>query len=400
MRKTVHVVVLVALSILVGSLGTATPALAQSVATVRAPDAAWSAAIDSFRLRVRADVAADSVGGVTAAVVVGDRMVWAEGFGWADRDRRIPAGVETIYRIGSISKSFTAVAMMRLVDAGVLSLDAPVSSALPQISGFAQPRPGAGAVTFRHLASHTAGIVREPALEDAAAGPIEGWEQKVLASIPATRFDTVAGARYAYSNIGFGVLGLAVSRAANTEFRALVTREIFQPLGMTHSSFIVPREDLRHLAVGYANRRDGTIDADGPAREHAGRGYKVPNGGIYSTVGDLARFVAGMTGAAGDALLPLEHRLEMMRVQTPGSDSSGYGLGFQITSVEGGRRYVGHGGSVAGYTAYLVFEPESRVGVIILRNYSSGRTNLARASAQLLASLIAEGTNRKISGRW
>ena len=180
MRRTVNIAMLVALPIAFGLAGSAMPALAQSVATLRTADARWSAAIDSFRLRVRADVAADSVGGITAAVVVGDRMVWAEGFGWADRDRRIPAGVETIYRIGSISKSFTAVAMMRLVDAGVLSLDAPVAPALPQISGFAQPRPGAGAITFRHLASHTAGIVREPALEDAAAGPIEGWEQKVL----------------------------------------------------------------------------------------------------------------------------------------------------------------------------------------------------------------------------
>ena len=370
--------------------GTVTTAMAQSAIAVRTPDAAWSTAIDSFRVRVRADVAADSVGGITAAVVVGDRMVWAEGFGWADRDRRIPAGVETIYRIGSISKSFTAVAMMRLVDAGVLSLDAPVSPALPQIFDFAQPRPGAGAITFRHLASHTAGIVREPALEDAASGPIEGWEQKVLASIPATRFDTLPGARYAYSNIGFGVLGLAVSRAAKTEFRSLVTREVFEPLGMTHSSFVVPQDDLRHLAVGYANRRDGTIDAEAPAREHHGRGYKVPNGGIYSTVGDLARFMAGMTGAAGDVLLPLEHRLEMIRVQTPGSDSSGYGLGFQITARQG-RRYVGHGGSVAGYTAYLVFEPASGIGVIILRNYGVGNTNLQRAATALLSELGTSG---------
>ena len=372
-------------------------AAAQPLRASPAP-AGWAAAIDSFRVRLRADVAADSIGGITAAIVVGDRMVWAEGFGWADRDRRIPAGVETIYRIGSISKSFTAVAMMRLVDAGVLALDAPVARVLPQAGQFSQARSGARAVTFRHLASHTAGIVREPALDSAAAGPIEGWEQKVLASIPATRFDTVPGARYAYSNIGFGVLGLAVSRAANTEFRTLVTREIFGPLGMTHSSFVVPHDDLRHLAVGYANRRDGTIDADGPAREHVGRGYKVPNGGIYSTVGDLARFIAGMTGAAGDALLPLEHRLEMMRVQAPGSDSSGYGLGFQITA-EGGRRFVGHGGSVAGYTAHLVFEPQSGVGVIILRNYNSGRTNLARASSELLASLTGNDSGSG-SGEW
>lgn len=357
----------------------------------------WAATLDSLRRRVRADVARDSVGGITAAVVVGDRIVWAEGFGWADRDRRIPAGVETIYRIGSISKSFTAVAMMRLVAAGTLSLDVPVTSVLPEVAGFAQPRPGARPVTFRQLASHTAGLIREPELRGAAAGPIEQWERQVLASIPATRFDTAPGARYAYSNIGFGVLGLAISRAARTEFRELVEQEIFEPLGMTHSSFIVPADDLRHLAVGYANRRDGSIDAEGPAREHRGRGYKVPNGGIYSTVGDLARFIAGMSGAAGDALLPRELRQEMMRIQTPGSDSSGYGLGFQIRVGEDGRRYVAHGGSVAGYTAHLVFEPESGIGVILLRNYNSGAMNLGAVASRALVSLV--GASRSGPGR-
>ena len=366
--------------------------------TSSASTAAWTVAIDSFRLRLRADVAEDGVGGITAAIVVGDRMMWAEGFGWANRDRRIPAGVETIYRIGSISKSFTAVALMQLVDQGTLTLDYPVVRVLSQVEGFAQRPAAAAPVTFRHLASHTAGIIREPALDGAAAGPIEEWERKVLASIPATRFDTVPGARYAYSNIGFGVLGLAVSRAAGAEFREVVTRGIFQRLGMAHSSFVVPHDDLRHLAVGYANRRDGSIDADGPAREHRGRGYKVPNGGIYSTVGDLARFIAGMTGAAGDALLPLEHRLEMMRMQTPGSDSSGYGLGFQIRSGPEGRRFIGHGGSVAGYTAHLVFEPESAIGVVLLRNYGSGRTNLGRAATEVLAALVEARSRPEAAG--
>ena len=377
-----------------GAQGAGAAARTSTAQSAAVRSTAWQSAIDSFRLRFRADVAEDDVGGITAAVVVGDRMVWAEGFGWADRDRHIPAGVETIYRIGSISKSFTAVALMQLVDQGTLTLDQPVARVLPQVEGLAEPRAGAPAVTFRHLASHTAGIIREPALEDAAEGPIEEWERKVLASIPATRFDTMPGARYAYSNIGFGVLGLALSRAAGTEFRDLVTRNIFERLGMAHSSFVVPHEDLRHLAVGYVNRRDGSIDAERPTLEHRGRGYKVPNGGIYSTVGDLARFIAGMTGAAGDALLPLESRLEMMRMQTPGSDRSGYGLGFQVRTGSNGRRLVGHGGSVAGYTAYLVFEPESGIGVILLRNYSSGRTNLGSAATGLLEALVEARSSR------
>ena len=98
-------------------------AISLFAAVASAQPSARGAAIDAFRERLRADVAADTIGGITAAVVIGDRIVWAEGFGWADRDKRVPAGVETIYRIGSISKTFTAVVLAQLVDRRIIALD-------------------------------------------------------------------------------------------------------------------------------------------------------------------------------------------------------------------------------------------------------------------------------------
>src|SRR6185503_17943788 len=195
------------------SLVWATAAVAQT--------ATRSAAIEAFRDRIKADVAADNVGSITAAVVVGDSIVWAEGFGWADRDKHIPAGPNTIYRLGSVSKSFTAIVLAQLVDRKVIALDDPVERYFPEIRGLANPRPGAKPVTFRQLASHTAGIIREPALPGAASGPIAEWESKILASIPTTSFDALPGARYSYSNIGYGMLGLALSRAAHVPFMKL-----------------------------------------------------------------------------------------------------------------------------------------------------------------------------------
>ncbi|MBI4538990.1 MAG: beta-lactamase family protein [Gemmatimonadetes bacterium] len=366
------------------------PALLFAV-SAHAQSAAWYSALDRFRERIRQDVAADGVGGVTAAVVVGDRTVWAEGFGWADPERRIPAGVETIYRIGSISKSVTAVALMQLVERGVLGLDEPVEKHLPAVRGFANPRAGSAPITFRQLASHTAGIIREPRLDGAASGPIEVWEDKILASIPATSFDTVPGARYSYSNIGFGVLGLAISRAAGRPFMELVTEEIFRPLGMTRTAFIVPHDWLPDLAVGHASREDGTVDLETPAREHRGRGYKVPNGGVYTTVLDLGRFVAGMTGAAGGRILRAESRAEMMRIHTPESPTDGYGIGFFVRTAEDGIKLVAHSGSLAGYNAYIAFDPESRVGVILLRNYNHGTSDLGEAASGLLLELVRAG---------
>ena len=350
--------------------------------------AAWRSILDGFAQRIAADVAADTIGGITAGVVIGDRIVWAKGFGYADRDRKTPANENTIYRIGSISKPFTAVALMQAAQRGVLKLDDPVEKYLPSTVRFTDPRPGAAPPTLRQLASHTAGLIREPALEGAASGPIAQWEDKVIASIPRTRFDTVPGTRYSYSNIGFGVLGLAVSRAAATPFIALVEDRIFKPLGMTSSTFIITDRLKPNLSVGYQNGRAG-IDAGLPAREHEGRGYKVPNGGIYSTVGDLGKFVGAMNGALGDRLLSASDRAEMLRVQTPGSKTDGYGLGFTINQGPNGRRVVSHGGSVAGYTAHLVFDPDARVGVVLLRNYASGRTQLGRASTDLLRDLLA-----------
>ncbi|WP_420633164.1 serine hydrolase domain-containing protein [Candidatus Palauibacter sp.] len=350
--------------------------------------------IDAFSRRIAADVEADGVGGITAAVFKGDQVLWAQGFGWADPENRVPAGVRTIYRTGSISKSVTAVLMADLLEDGIVAVDDALPDHLPEAAGFGDPPEGMAPVTLRQLASHTAGLIREPELEGAAAGPIEDWGYKILASIPHTRFYTMPGTRYQYSNIGYGVLGYALQRAAGTSFMELVEDRIFEPLGMRSSTFIVGPDLWRRVAVGFANGDDGPVDADFPALEHAGRGYKVPNGGVYSTVGNLATFGAAVMGMTEYQLLEPSTRKEVMTVHTPEDPDDGYGLGFSVRSValeDGTVRFVGHGGSVAGYNMYLVFEPESGYGVALGRNYNSGATNLGGAGDELLRALLEVG---------
>ncbi len=349
-------------------------------------------ALARFEAQLARDVAADSIGAITAGVVVGGEVIWAKGFGWADLEKQIPADAETIYRTGSISKSFTAVVLVQLAEQGILDLDDPVEKYLPVIEHLANRPEGAEPITLRQLASHTAGLNREPRLPRAAAGPIEIWEDKIIASIPMTEFRYNPGERYSYSNIGFGILGLTISRAADKPFMDLVRELIFEPLGMRSSTFIITPELQAHLSTGYQVSRGGTVNTEQPAREHAGRGYKVPNGGIYSTVGDMARFIAAQTGASRTQILTEESRAEMQRFQTPVSvrngDSTGYGFGFSIRVTESGLRIIGHGGSVSGYNANLVFDPDSRIGVVLLRNYSRGTTNLGGAASALLAELV------------
>jgi len=355
----------------------------------RAQHTPLQATLARFETRLASDVAADSIGSISAAVFHRERILWARSFGWASVDPPRPAETDFIYRTGSISKSFTAVLLMLLVQDGLVALDDPVERHLPELSALADRPEGAAPITFRHLASHTSGLIREPRLQGAAAGPIELWEEKVLASLPHTSFQSAPGERYSYSNIGFGILGLALSRAANRPFMELVEERIFSPLGMVDSAFIVPPSNRLRLAAGYANQRDGRVDADAPAREHAGRGYKVPNGGVYATVADLARFSAALTGTSPASLLTEASRRQMLEVQTPESETGGYGLGFSISTTREGERLVGHGGSVAGYTAHLLVEPESGYGVVLLRNYGSGRTNLGGATRQVLLEILA-----------
>jgi CubicO group peptidase (beta-lactamase class C family) len=294
----------------------------------------------------------------------------------------------SISRTGSISKSVTAVLMMRLLDEGVIGLDEPVERYLPAFASVKDRRVDAQPVTFRHLASHTAGLIREPQWPDAVVGPIELWDKRIVESLPLTAYDTVPGARYQYSNIGFGTLGLALAKAAGRPFMEMVRTEVLEPLGMTGSEFVVAGAKLEaRLAAGYVIGQDGSIDGGQPAREHAGRGYKVPNGGVYSTVADLGRFMGAMSGVPGLRILSEESRQEALSIQTPENPNRGYGLGFSVQIDEQGRKISSHGGSVAGYTAHMAFDPKARIGVVLLRNYGRGSTNLGTAAQSLVAQL-------------
>ena len=368
---------------LLATVFVARPAVGQSV------DAdAWNTAISRFEQKMEAQVAADDVGGVSAAVARGSDVVWARAFGWADRDRRIPAGVGSIYRVGSISKTVTAVVMMRAVERGYIDLDQPLSDIFPATARFPGAVEGAPAPTVRQFASHTSGLVREPAWDSAASGLIEIWQERIVESIPLSRFQNAPGVEYSYSNIGYGTLGLAVARAVRRPFMEFVEEDVFEPLGMTSSTFVIGPELAPRLTVGYVNRGDGNPNPEQPAREHAGRGYKVPNGGVYSTVLDLARFMGALQGKASPAILSDESVAEMSRVQTPEDPDNGYGLGVMIRTTDDGARLIGHSGSVAGYNAYMLFEPESGLGVVLLRNYNQGEASLGASGQELLVELL------------
>ena len=143
---------------------------------------------------------------------------------------------------------------------------------------------------------------------------------------------------------------------------------IFRPLGMESTTFILDSPDLlARMSVGYTRDRAGGISAEQATREHSGRGYKVPNGGVYSTVHDLAALAAALMGEGDVQILSEESRSEMFKPQAP---ATGYGLGLSLSGNAGGPLFVGHGGSVAGYNAFLLFDPQTKLGVSMLRTTS------------------------------
>lgn len=342
-----------------------------------------NSAILEFRNQIEQEVKADkNQGSISIAILKGKQTLWSGAYGFADFPNAIKADPSKIYRTGSISKTFTAFLMLQLVDEGTIQLNDPVEQYLPEIAAL-EGYSDSTKITFHHLASHTSGLIREPKLENAAVGPIAQWEEKVLASIPNTSFKSGMDQAYSYSNIGFGILGLALSKAAGKPFMQLVEERIFKPLHMKNSFFIVPESKMADLAIGMQSNGMGQV-YEAAAREHKGRGYKVPNGGIYSTPNDLKRFMNAIMGY--DGLLKPESLAAMQQGQTP-EDNYGYGLSlFEDNEIS----TAGHGGSVAGYNCYMLFDKESQYGVIIMRNYNRGKTNLGRVSRELIKKLKSQ----------
>jgi CubicO group peptidase (beta-lactamase class C family) len=338
--------------------------------------------ISQFENELKRDLTKDSIdGSISAAIVSGNKIIWSKAFGYADRDHKILADTTTIYRAGSISKSFTAFLMMQLIEEGLLKLSDPVELYFPEIkkiTGYSDSTK----ITFLQLASHTSGLSREPQMENANSGPIDDWEKKLVASIPTTYFESTPGTKYSYSNIGYGILGLALSRATGKPFMQLIQNKIFDPLKMKRSFYVIPDEFKTNLAIGMDGGPFEIIDTESPKTEHHGRGYKVPNGGIYSTPNDLAKFMISNLG-----YLPLlkTESLEIMQTET-GPEPNKYGLGFFIFRNDQ-INIIGHNGHLLGYTSQFAFEKESKFGIILMRNYTWGATDLDKASFNLLNKL-------------
>lgn len=341
--------------------------------------------ISQFENQLAADVEEDQVGSISSAIIINNRIVWSKAFGYADPVNKICADTSTLYRIASVSKTFTVFLMMQMIEAGYFKLDDPVDVLVPEIKkikGYSD----SDRITFRQLASHTSGLDKGPGLKNATIGPPEEWENKTILSIPTTRLISKPGLKYIYSNIGISIIGLAISRATEQPFIDLVKENILIPLNMNSTFYKVPIAETGRLSVGVNGGRLNKINIKKSDRERQGRGYKVPAGGLITTPGDLAKFILALMGKSDNEILGKES-LRLMQTPVVQVDSQNfYGLGLFISRKDS-FTLIGHGGTTSGYNSLFACDTLNNNGVVLLRSYNKGKTNLDLCATTLLTEL-------------
>jgi serine beta-lactamase-like protein LACTB len=329
------------------------------------------------------EVAAKDLPALSVALVDGPRVVWAKGFGFADSKAKLPATAETVYRVGSVSKLFTDVAVMQLVEKGQIDLDAPVTRYLVD---FRPGNPFSKDVTLRQLMSHRAGLVREPPKGhyfDPSAPPLS----RTVASLNKTKLVYPPEERTKYSNAGIAAVGYVLERTQKQPFARYLASRILEPLGMTRSSFEPTPGLTKDLAAARMWTYQGR-EFDAPTFELG----MAPAGCMYSTVTDLARFLsmlfAGGRGPGGP-VLKAETLDQMWTPQfaAPGT-KTGFGIGFMLSELDG-RRRIGHGGAIYGFATELAALPDDRLGVIVAASRDGANAVTHRIADVALRHMLA-----------
>lgn len=323
------------------------------------------------RERGQKDLAAVSV-----ALVDAEGVVWAAGFG--EESPGVPATAETVYRVGSVSKLFTDIAIMQLAEAGELDIDAPVRRYLPEFApaGFAN-----APVTLRQLMSHRSGLVREPPaghyFDDTGT-----TLAATVASLSGVPLVYEPGTRTKYSNAGVAVAGYVLEATQGEPFAEYVKHAVLHPLGMDNTAFAPSPAVAAKLARAYMWGFDrGRFDA--PTFELG----MAPAGSMYSTVLDLALFMDAMfrRGEGENARVLGAETLESMWEP---QDETGYGLGFRLAE-RSGRRWLGHGGAIYGFSTQLAFLPDAGLGVVVASAVDGTNTVASRVADAALALMLA-----------
>lgn len=328
---------------------------------------------------IQKEMKENDVTGLSIALVDDQRVVWAQGFGYADDVNRVPATPDTIYRVGSISKLFTATAAMQLAEQGKLDTDKPLSTCLPEFSVKSR-FPDAGPITPRTLMTHHSGLPSDflKGMWTKNPEPFTNVVNLIRDEYAQYPPDFV----FSYSNLGVSLLGNAVERIAGRPYASHMDEAVLRPLGMNHSSFSARSAAASPLAKGY---RKGVETEELLLRD-------VPAGGLHTSVLDLSHFMEMVfaRGRAGERRILREETLaEMLRPQNGGvplDHDFRIGLGWMLTEVgiENAGKVAWHDGATLVYRSQLIILPEQKLGVVVLSNSATAGTVVHKVASEAL----------------
>jgi len=310
-------------------------------------------------------MAANSVPGISVAVVQDGELVWSEGFGMADLENFVPATSSTLFRLGSISKSITATAILQLSERGKLDLDAEVQKYCPAFPKKEWP------ITSRELLGHLGGIRHynpdgKGDIPDDSAKHFSSMEEslKIFAGDPLV---AKPGTNFHYSTYGYTVLGCVLEGAASEKYVDYVKENVFEPSGMEETQADNFFAVIPHRTRWYHKDKSGVVQNAGVLDSS----YKIPGGGLISSADDMARFEIAIM--ANKVVKPATREV-MWAVQQPTEGKpSHYSLGWFV-SEKFGLHLVGHDGGQQGTDTAMVMVPDRRDGVVVLANMDDVNT--------------------------
>ena len=337
-----------------------------SISAVAQEDSISTAKRAQIEKAVSAFITANSVPGVSIAIVQNGQSAWSAGFGVADLEDSAPATASTLYRLGSISKSITAVAILQLYERGKLDLDAPVQKYCPAFPQKDSP------ITSRQLLGHLSGIRHynkdgKGDVPDDSARHFASMEES-LQLFASDQLLSKPGAQFHYSTYGYTLLGCVLEGAASQKYTDFVRENVFHPAEMEHTQAddfftIIPhRTRWYHRDKTGAVRNAGVLDSS----------YKIPGGGLISSADDMAKFEVALLA---DKLLKRSTRDLMWTVGHPTEGQpSRYALGWFIAD-KFGVHTAGHSGGQQGTDTDFIIAPDCNLGVIVLANMDNVNTS-------------------------
>ena len=307
---------------------------------------------------------------LAVGIVYKGKLAYQKSFGFADMEQKKRATERTLYHIASISKTFTAVSIMQLVEQGKLRLDDKVTT---RIGWFKAKNKNSDAahITIRQLLSHTAGVFRDGNTPHWVTGD---FPKDLKTSFSAKSLRTETLTNFKYSNYGFSLLGEIIQNVTGLSYEEYVKKNILQPLGMS-STAPDYRNDLTDVATGYGRN---IPDEKRQKFPHYKTSAYAPATGFLSNVVDLSKFLAALSFESKKKLLSRESKKEMMHPYEKTGEGEEYGLGLDIFQING-RKIVGHSGGFNGFITQILLDSQNDLGVVVLSNgLNSPAYNIAR----------------------